>query len=185
MNNPEVRRINKALEKYGRYINGLPFFQVVWSDDLYEMRKGTFNEFAGNIFLRTFTGIQRVRKYNYIHERWILEKFVPPPMSINPELPESNRGTYEPLYVFEDGRGNALKPIQLVCDFIVYNNLNPTMNKDQIKTALQEMIEKAEQKDIAYFNDMIENESNYFLHKLHHGESILNPFEVKNEVNSN
>lgn len=111
--------INKEIERYGRNLFGQPNWKISWSEDLTEIRTGVFNDFVGDIFLRTTRGPRRVRKYNYIFERWILERFIPGELAHNPEIPESGNGTYEPVYVFEDGNGNYLQPTLKVVEFLI------------------------------------------------------------------
>lgn len=175
MRDKNVDQINKYLETaYGRYLDGRPIFRVVWAGDQYEFRHGTFEEYSGPIFLRSFTGIKQVKKYNYIQEnRWILEKFVPPPNSICEDLPDSIHGTYEPLYIFE-AKGQALKPILSACQLAIYVVLNP-WNKEKKDAFIKELVDQVEIEDRKVFDAMLDNESNHFLHKLHFGEAILNP----------
>jgi len=114
-----MEHINSFLTNFGTTLNGTPHWRLVWSDDQLEYRKGVFNEFYGDVFLRTIKGTREVRKYNYIKERWILERYFPPEMSYNPEIPTSVFGNYEPVYVFEDKNGNFLQPTLKVVEFIV------------------------------------------------------------------
>ena len=173
MKNREVDAINKYLESnYGRYLNGSPIFRLVWSDDMFENRWGQYEIYSGPIYLRSEEGVRLVPKYNYIKERWILEKFCPPPNSITKELPDSIHGTYEPLYVFE-ARGKALTPILPVCQIIIYAILNP-WELAKKKSLIETLVKEVEEKDEEMFKDAISNESNILLHRLHHGEAVLN-----------
>lgn len=121
----EVDYINKDLEKYGRDLRGRPLFRVVWSDDQFEVRKGTFNDFTGSgILIRSETGVKRVPKYNYIKERWILERLW---FGRNDELPESEReGSYENIYTFEARDGSYLPLDPKALEPIMYTLLEVT-----------------------------------------------------------
>jgi hypothetical protein len=100
--------INKELvHKYGRTLSGDPIYRLVQNHrSLTEKRKGQFDIYAGEIFIRTEYGVHEVPKYNYVEEgRWILEKFF---NTTNPEL--CSNKTYEPLWVFQGPAGEYQRP---------------------------------------------------------------------------
>ena len=164
---PYINGVNERLaEIYGKTLHEKPLFRVVWSNDQFEVRNGTFNEFYGHIFVRTVTGARVVRKYSYIQERWILEKWFP----IEPtnELPHPDG--YEIIYLFEDKNGNPLPVIWRVLEIICHVALNP-MDSIHIKQALDETQQKKDAAEIAYFEDMFD--SSALQSRLHFGEAIL------------
>lgn len=114
-----MQEIISWLEKQERSRLGDPLFRLVFSDHEVEMRKGEFREFHGDIYLRTFKGTKEVPKYPYIKGRWVLEIWVSPELAFCDELPHSNRGSYEPFYVFEDANGNSLPVTIKVIEFII------------------------------------------------------------------
>src|SRR5713226_957386 len=132
-----IKLINKRLTKlYGSVIVGKdrfggifkqgdlsrrPTFRLVWSETEYEKRYGTYNVFYGNLFVRTETGTLEMKKYPYVKDRYILERLVHMP---NPELPESNAGHYEGVFVFQDKHGNYLKPIWKAIEYACQRLLN-------------------------------------------------------------
>lgn len=151
---PEIVKINDWLAKFGgQSPHGLPMFRIVWSNDQYEFRKGTFNIFKGDLFLRTEIGTRLVRKYNYIHERWILEKWFPQDMVKSEETPAVTNGDYEPFFVFNSNKGNYIEPTQKVIEFIFY-----TMMKSKVSTETQIMNEIMikEDQEVQAFMDMID-----------------------------
>jgi hypothetical protein len=103
----DVEILNQYLKAHGVNDFGQPLYRVVWSDFQLEHRRGVFRDFIGKIFLREFVGVKEVPKYNFIKERWILERWFPPSMAWHPELPDSSQGNYEPLYVFQDRLGTT------------------------------------------------------------------------------
>jgi hypothetical protein len=138
--------------------NGIdPLFRLVWADDQREWRTGTFNEYSGPIFLRTFTGTRLTKKYFNIHERWILEQRFPPTMAFDPSLPNSRQGSYECIYVFESGKGDSLPLSLRVVDLIVSIKLNRKPTKQQIHDAIAEQMAKSEVDD--YFESELANMS--------------------------
>lgn len=137
----DVKKINKELTKiYGN------LYRLVFSDNEREMRKGEFNVFYGQLFLRTEIGVREVKKYPYIKSKYVLEKYVPPPLSFISEVPESVHGSYEPLYIFEDKDGNYLKPILRVALMVCYANQNP-VDYWKRKNQLDDEEKKQEQAD--------------------------------------
>ena len=173
--------INKKLgDYYGRNLSGLPHFRVSFSNDLYETRVGKFNEFYYSIFLRTYIGPKKVLKYNYIRDRYILEMWRIEQTKPTAEVPCPDG--YECVYVFEDKNGNALPVVWKVLELICFTILNPHMDSEQIKDAIDASQIKIEQDDIVYFEDSFRENSNYELHKRHHGERISNA-GVKKDVN--
>lgn len=131
-----VRTINEWLSTLGKNPNGEPFFRIVWSDEERELRRGTFNEFLGPIFLRTVTGVRWCRKYPTNKERFILEVWLPPELSFTEELPNSRSGVYELGFVFEDGNGEplplSLKAVEFMISTLTPNLKNPQLIKSQI-----------------------------------------------------
>ena len=176
-----VIEINKKIALKGSD-NERPIYQVVWSDSEREMRLGTFNEFAGKIFLRTVSCVKSVPKYAYIHSRWILEKFAPPGVHPNPELPFAWQGTYEPKYIFETGNGQALCPRLDICEYIIYTDQHP-WEKAKLRAYLEDLMiadEKQEYKDNRELLDA--NGRSEFGDRINSGGLILNagtPQEMK------
>lgn len=171
----QAAQINKILKNFG--INQLdpkqPMFRLVWSEFQKENRLGEFNEYCGPIFIRTFTGVKEVPKYNYIKDRWILEQWYPPAISYNKELPESRYGSYEPIYVFEDKDGNRLPLNQTVVEMIIYakykDDQTPTDRRMRMKLE-QEIKDKKLQ---SYCEDMIDTSD--IISNLHFKEGIIVP----------
>jgi hypothetical protein len=177
LTNVNTNTINEALKNlYGTYVDGRPKYRIVWSNDQYEYRKGDFNVFYKNFFLRSERGVKRVPKYNYIHDRWILEELS---LSSNSELPESTfKGTYEPIYVFESSQGEYLKPLLYACKFFIYHRLNPTMNADQVREFFENKEAKEFASDVRYFETVLENESPHIASRLHDRDGIIiNPYD--------
>lgn len=104
----------------------------MWSADQRERRIGTFSDFYGSIFLRERTECREVPKYWHLDPRWVLERltFLPPSSSVHrelisqgsivdPQAPVLN-GTYEPIYVFQDGGGNELPVTEWAIEAILH-----------------------------------------------------------------
>lgn len=139
----EIRDLNNWLrETYGLSITGKTKFRIIWSEDIFENRKGEFNEFYGKIFLRTVRGVREMKKYGYIHNRFILEGWVDANMSNGGEVPDAANGDYTAIYVFEDGNGKPLPVTKKVLEFLIAS-VQGRVKKDEIET-----FEQKEEKEI-------------------------------------
>ena len=169
--------INEWLRTMGPKISltESPLFRLVWSDDMYELRTGTYAIFdkTTGAKLSESTRTENVLKYNYIKERWILEQWFPPQVVMNPELPNSKSGSYEPVYVFESAAGNALPLALQIVQIWVKNSMKPKtsqMHKRSLYNAIQEEREKqADKQDWEVLND-----EGPLVSQFHDGSAILN-----------
>lgn len=119
----DIESINKQLkELFGvDTVTGDVIWRVVWSEDQFEKRYGTYDDFVPGtkIFLRTVTETREVPKYRqWIHEKYVLERLVAVPEVNLIDLP-TTKMSYEPLWVFEDKNGNYLPPKIEACQFII------------------------------------------------------------------
>jgi hypothetical protein len=151
-----------------------PMFRLVWSDDQYEIRTGVFAKFIAGIKVSEEKRTQNVLKYNWIKERWIVEQWFPPEVCMLEELPESVRGSYEPIYVFEDKDSNAL-PLKLeVVQFLVQQCLKPKTSAMLKKSVSLENTE--ERKRIAAKQDWEQlTDEGPLVSQFHDGTAILRP----------
>lgn len=116
----EIEVLNKKIGGEYVTIDGHKIFRLVWSESIFENRYGTFREFTeSGIFLRETTEVRRVRKYNYIHNRWVFEMWAPGNLTRNRETPDADNGDYVPVYVFEARNGNYLPPTEKVVRFLI------------------------------------------------------------------
>jgi hypothetical protein len=111
--------INQRLIDYFGLYEDRPAWRLVFSEDQLEKRLGTFNEYTPDgFFIRQVTEVRLVPKYRqWIHKKWVLERLTAVPQFQQDELlvPLS----YEPIWVFEDKKGNPLPPIWLAIEFII------------------------------------------------------------------
>jgi hypothetical protein len=173
MKDIEVEKINKHLiENYGRTDKNEARFRLVWSEELFEVRKGPFNIYYGSIFVRTINSPQQVRKYNYIRERWILEVSVP---SQKQPLEVLHSDGYEPIYVFESADGQYLPPRLQVIKILMFNIMHPDSSFLERKDFYEKQDQKALRKEVEYFKDVMEDNSPYMAGMLKCGEAIVVP----------
>lgn len=112
--------INNGLkDRYGiDTITGAAVWRVVWSDDQFEKRLGTFRDITpSGIYLRTVTEVREVPKYRqWIELRYILERLVIVPDYQVQEL-AGNKISYEPIFTF--GITGYLPPKMEVCEIVI------------------------------------------------------------------
>jgi len=101
-------------------VTGLPIWRVVWSEDQFEHRLGTYDDVTENgIYLRTVTEVRYVPKYRqWIKEKYVLERLVVVP-DINKEDLPTAKISYENLWTFEDKNGNYLPPRIDAAKFVI------------------------------------------------------------------
>jgi len=97
-----VDEINiKLKQNYGTSpLKDEAIFRIVWSTRQIEYRKGIHGDFD---IVET---VKQVQKYNYVLDRFILEKLVY--IGQQRELVNVSGFSYEPVYVFQDKHGNPL-----------------------------------------------------------------------------
>jgi hypothetical protein len=152
-----------------------PLFKLVWSNDEYELRTAKCAKFdAHNNFIGWEYKTDRLRKYSWIDQRWVLEQWRPPEVAYNSELPESINGSYEPLYVFQDERYNSL-PLRLdVIQFIVKCALAPEKSEQLRKSISLEARENKDKKAMKESLEVLEDEGP-LVSQFHDGSAILRP----------
>lgn len=114
-----VDDINKWLvNKYGYFDVDKPNWRVVWSEDLLEKRFGTFRDHSPEgLFLREFTGVREVRKYQHIKDKYVLERILD--VTAFNRSDTVDKTSYEPVWTFRDAHDNALAPRISVCYYII------------------------------------------------------------------
>jgi hypothetical protein len=90
---------------------GQAIWRVVWSEDQFEKRYGTYRDFTPNgLFIREVTEVREAPKYRqWIREKYVLERLIIVPDTNKEELLDVKM-SYEPLFIFEDKHRNALPP---------------------------------------------------------------------------
>lgn len=178
----QAEHLNKYLSTFGNCPDGKsPLFRLVWSDDQYELRKGIYNIFYGDIFVRQESGTLKVPKYSHIKERYIIELWYPPELAYTPELPESINGSYEVRYVFEDKDGNRLFLRKRVVEILMNHWLKPHESSALKQSKYKEL---KEQKNIESYNKDINDigavTSSEIMSNLYFGEAVIvpNKFDV-------
>lgn len=171
----DIDVINRQLVKtYGKYLDGRPWFQIVWSTSQTEKRVGTFSDYYGSIFVREYVGMAEVPKYpspDY-KDRWVLEKLM---FITNKELwADTEKGVYEPVWVFRGREGAYVKPTWKAVEFVMGMMFTPKQKQTQSDIDSEE--EKSLQDEIAanlgYFDEKYGGD---LAAALHQREAIVVP----------
>ena len=91
-----------------------PIWRLVWSNDQFENRLSD-TTLEGLVLITPQVMLRP--KYNYIKNRWILERLVVVPDFQQKELGDI-KVSYEPIWVFE-AHGEAVQPIYRACKFVI------------------------------------------------------------------
>lgn len=106
---------------YGCNDAGNQLYRVVFSDSQTEKRFGVFQEHVGKLFLREYRGLKEVPKYPWIKHRWVFERWMPPALVYDPEIPGTADGSYEPMQIFEHTDGHEVPVTREICAAIIWN----------------------------------------------------------------
>lgn len=173
-----VKVINKFLEStYGRAQDNSPKFRLVWSEDLFEARKGLFGELA------VFEEVKKVPKYSYLTDRWILEIYVLAYPEIfgraieaKKDIVQSSDG-YEPLRVFQTKKGEYLKPdleiCKIICDGWVELVSRPEARRLTAKQADYNDVQKMRKETEKFYEILSADDSDLLSTKFRYKEAVM------------
>lgn len=118
-----VAAINEKLKEFGQSLDGRPIWRISWSSDQLEKRIGEHEDWnpSGTIFIRKWFGMKECLKYNYAMDRWVLERltFLGDNKIMGMEIVDARKGTYEPVYVFQDANSKPLSVNWRIVDVIM------------------------------------------------------------------
>jgi hypothetical protein len=170
-----IESINKQLkELFGvDTVTGKPLFRVVWSEDQLEKRQ-IWNTLEGLQLLSPI--VRELPKYR----QWIQEKYVLERLVAVPEFQQEEIGvkvSYEPLWVFEDKRGNALPPAVWACKFCI-DTVYAAMGRTGLRKYVDEEAqypEEAREKRIKEYEEQLFGDESSLLGRTITGEAVIVP----------
>lgn len=139
--------LNRWLEEtYGKTVDGKPLFRLVWSDEQFEHRLGTFRDFYGDILVREVTEVRYTLKYPFIDPpTWVLEKIYPvTPEAVNAGL-VATKESWEMIYAFQDKEGNPLPLAREMLEaalYLFFKFYIQTTPKDRLDYRYQRLAER-------------------------------------------
>lgn len=149
-----VKTLNNRLADYFGYFDGFnPNYRIVWSDDQYENRRVAFTPEGLELI---HPEVRKVRKYNYIKERFLLEKLLPVGEMTSDELVD--KLSYECIWNFEDRNGFPLPPIWSAIELII-DTLHKNMGKKTIYREPEKSVESEKARIDNLITDLFGNET--------------------------
>lgn len=183
-----IDTINRQLiDLYGiDTITGQPMWRVVWSEDQFEHRHGTYDDYSpAGLYLRTVTEVRYVPKYRqWIKEKYVLERLVVIPETNQGDLPAAKL-SYEPMYPFETNSGKYLPPRIDACQFIIDTILaaqgksSLAKYKDPLSGLSTEDYLEMKSKEIDTLQEELFGNETDTGDALAHGEAIIVPRNYK------
>jgi hypothetical protein len=141
-----VETINERLKNKFGLVLDKPRYRLVWSTSQLEKRFGIFNDFYGDILVRSKAEVREVPKYPAYPDRWVLEVVSP---AIGTDV--ANHNGYEPLFVF-DNDGKFLDPAWRAIEFIL-GRVNAPIVKSP--SDIEDDEQKAVEAEEKYFYDYL------------------------------
>lgn len=170
MINEKIEDINQRLVDWFSVdiVTGRPIWRVVYSEDQFEKRLTSYTD-EGLALLRP--EVRELPKYKqWIQNKYVLERLTIIPEINSDELP-TQKLSYEPMYVFENGKGEALPPKSIVAKFII-----DSVNAAQGKGSLAKYIEDEDrEKKIQEIQDYIFSDETSVSDALSRQEGIVVP----------
>lgn len=119
---PIVEEINNNLkDKYGLFVEGHPNWRVVWSTGIMEYRKTRYSAEGFELPQEVVRLLPKYDQWN--KDKYILERAMPA-LNYRTDWPNDVKWAYEPVWTFEDGKGNFLPPnleVAIIVIDAVYN----------------------------------------------------------------
>jgi hypothetical protein len=171
-----VDRLNQDLEiQHGCTPYGKAKYRVVFANDQRERRFGVYNEFHGDLFIRQIKGLQETPKYPYLKNMWVLEVWMSPEKVFCHDIPETQYGSYEPLFSFQDDKGNPIPVIPDIVHKMIWCHQHPQLPGDRASD-LKEQERKEFENEVSEMHDILSEEGRTWIgHRLQSGEAIIKP----------
>lgn len=172
---PEVNRINQQLiDAFGIDTStGQPLWRVVWSDDQYEKRMMPTTDEG---FQLLHPELREVPKYKqWIEHKWVLEQLVVVPDENKEEL-AGLKLSYEPIFPFENDKGEAL-PASFEAAKFVIDLINATKGKGNLARYKEEVETPEAKRDriTKLADELFGGDGSISNEALAHGEGIAVP----------
>lgn len=166
--NEERIRINNYLNSLEKNLKGQPIFRLTWASSEFELREGTFNEFKGDLFVRTVYGVKKTPKYPQLRDTWILEQWFPPEKVQTKEIKDHNG--YECIYAFR--KGFQLLPLRLAVVEILMHAKQKERKSPMLTKSILNDQEIAKEDKMDKFTQESLNDYSVLESNLHSGEAI-------------
>lgn len=178
-----IETINKQLvDLFGvDTVSGDAIWRVVFSEEQFEKRLGTYADYTREgIYLRTVTEVRFVPKYSqWIRQKYVLERLTIIP-DINAEELPTSKVSYEPMYVFENFKGEPLPPRTDVCKILI-DATYAAMGKKSMARYVDDYSQYTEEARDKRINELMEYlwDPSDMSEALHQKQGIVVPGQVK------
>jgi hypothetical protein len=111
---------NQLIDMYGiDTVSGQPMWKVVWSEEQFEHRLGTYVDYTTEgLYIRTVTEVRYVKMYPWIVDKYVLVRLVAVSEINAGDLP-AKKTSYEPMYPFMTPSMAYAPPSITVCKFVI------------------------------------------------------------------
>lgn len=151
----DVTILNERLKEYYGIdtASNKPMWRIVWSDDQFEKRFGEYEDRTANgLFIRRVREVREVPKYRqWIKSKWVLENLVAIPVVNLIDLPAS-KTSYEPIFVYENAKGERLPPIWSVTKIVIDSVLFATNHPNPFAKYKENTVEEREKEFQEVYN---------------------------------
>jgi hypothetical protein len=155
----KVETINRRLHDIYSETANLPNFRIVWSEDQFEMRRTNFTDEGFELIHPEVRNLPKYRQW--IQRKYVLERLTVVPYVNEADLPDSKL-SYEPIWVFEDAKGDPITPAWAVTKFII-DGIHKAMAEAGVYTKYpdkNETVEQINDRLQTIQDSLFENESN-------------------------
>ena len=172
----EVQIINRQLVNHFGIdtTSEKPMWRVSWSNDQYEKRL-TDRSDSGLLLLNP--EVRELPKYQWVKDKWILERLVLIPESDRKELP-TERQSYECMWIFEHAKTQeALPPNFIVAKFVV-DTVYAALGKSSLAKYVDEEAKNPEEHKesrIKVLEEELFGDESSLLGRTITGEAVINP----------
>jgi hypothetical protein len=185
-----IESLNRQLvDLYGiDTITGQPMWRIVWSEDQFEHRHGTYDDYTpGGLYIRTVTEVRYVPKYSqWIVCKYVLERLVVIPEVNAGDLP-ATKLSYEPIYPFQTNSGQYLPPrldaAQFVIDLVYASQGKSSLAKykDPVNGLTGDDYIEMKNKELDILQEELFGNETDTGDAMAHGEAIIVPRNYKKE----
>lgn len=154
-------------------VSGKPIWRVVWSETQFEKRLTAYTDSGIALVIPEVRELPKYRQW--IQNKYVLERLTIIPEINSDELP-AEKISYEPIYVFENGKGDALPPKSVVAKYII-----DCLYAAQGKNSLAKYIEDEDrEKKVQEIQDYIFSDESEISDALSRQEGIVVPSNYNN-----
>lgn len=180
MINESVETINaRLIDYFGIAWNGLPIWRVVWSEDQFEKRITAYDDKGAQLLIPEIRELPKYRQW--IHNKYVLER-----LTVVPDINKDtliDKITYEPIFVFETGKGEALPAKWEAAKFVIDTLLAAQGTESMWPKYVDEEMKNPQETRNARITQLQEDLFGNEIGPLEHGGGIVVPNNYEKKDN--